>query len=391
MHRSTPCSLLSGIASLSTALGSPHWARQASTCGSVASSIAGRANATAFCGSYLEVATETITVSQTIWGPGSVTEIGTPTTVSNIVATSTLTFCSAGSTQQKRAALPQSQYSSDPPLWVDVSSACSCLGAIPTPCTVVTQTYHYQSTTTQISTYTTQATSYVTYVGQTNSTSSTTYLPSPTLLTDLGADGLADDQMYEITDVPFPIGFGNVSSSNTSVYASVNGVLSLSAGGFAGYLPLALPAFRGDQPHFLADTAFTVFWSDLWINPASDAAPYPPQHIQYATQGTAPNRTFTVEWVASHAYRTELQLYRFWITFFEGSAKFRYTFWDVDGPDGEQGLATVGAQSLVGNDDASAFTGIWSQFTPGIRTGLVLDYNVETNNFDASTVYEGQC
>lgn len=112
--------------------------------------------------------------------------------------------------------------------------------------------------------------------------------------------------------------------------------------GDSAYLNGPLPTTNTTSP-----TAIIPFWDDLLIvngagiNPQSNLT----QRIVHATQGTAPNRAFTIEWVASK-FSDPLQHYRFWVTFFEvAPGGVRFTYWDIS--DGGAS-ATVGAQNLEG-------------------------------------------
>lgn len=146
----------------------------------------------------------------------------------------------------------------------------------------------------------------------------------------------------------------------------------------------------------LNDNAFVVLWgahdvNSSIVNPQSNLT----QRVQYATEGAAPSRTLTVEWIVGNAREHPTNVwvpaqtvhYRFWVTFYEGEPeRFTYTYWDVS--DGGKN-ATVGVQSQDVREFAQyAFDGFGGH---DVRSGLVLDYNYETNSFDASTIYEGLC
>lgn len=148
---------------------------------------------------------------------------------------------------------------------------------------------------------------------------------------------------------------------------------------------------------FSSRNVFAVLWSPHSVNntitnPSSNQT----QRVQYATEGIAPHRTLTIEWIVGSSIEVSSNVwqqdnskhYRFWATFFEDAPqKFRYTYWDVS--DGGIG-ATVGAENE--HDEAVQFAGEeFDVHGHEITSGLVLDYDYETNSFVASTIWNGLC
>ncbi|KAH0033769.1 hypothetical protein KCU78_g2389, partial [Aureobasidium melanogenum] len=359
----------------------------ADSCADIASAIPAGVDPTPFCRSYISIATRPtyIYVNDPTF---TSTIITTASTVFETVATSTLTFCDARPTNVKRE-----QTSLSPEQ--KTSEACSCLSIPPETVThTATDIYH----TTITPTVTSSVTAYETHVGASKVEIKPSYLVSPTPVSWFQPEYL--DHPLDFSEPihhEWPIRFRNISTLDRNfenktyiLSASVNGGLSIVAPG-GGYLTPS-PSPNLPSAPYDSGNIFAVLWGAHSVNAAiRNPTSNQTQGIRYATQGTAPRRTLTIEWILGSSVDVSSQHFRFWVTFFEDQPqRFRYTYWDVS--DGGKDGWVVGAE----NEQTSAvqFSGS-DQLNniPGheITSGLVLEYEYATNSFIASTIWEGLC
>ncbi|KAF6802243.1 peptidase s8 and s53 subtilisin kexin sedolisin [Colletotrichum musicola] len=148
-------------------------------------------------------------------------------------------------------------------------------------------------------------------------------LPNPTTIITVG-----DDQFTSIT-LPFPITVFN--SSESTVFVSINGRLSLFSG-TTTYVNNPLPDTSIPAVSVLA------FYDDLIIVPTDGNS------VAYQVFGSAGNRTVTFEWITG-LFGVSGQFYHFTATFEEaapGIINFRYYSTSDKGSS-----ATIGAQNLL--------------------------------------------
>ncbi|KAF5672300.1 hypothetical protein FHETE_3798 [Fusarium heterosporum] len=169
--------------------------------------------------------------------------------------------------------------------------------------------------------------------------------PIPIVGSLSGASDNFDDIFYPIVS-SFPITlYGH---SSTSVFVSINGLLSLDTGD-RSYTHKALPCRDGGLP------AYTLlpFWCDLYIYKDT------PQGIYYEITGQAPSRSLCVEWYVSR-YGDSTQYYHFLVVleearpnivtykYFEALDKGAKCTIGAQGPNGAQQWSYNQAKALPG-------------------------------------------
>jgi subtilisin family serine protease len=194
------------------------------------------------------------------------------------------------------------------------------------------------------------------------------------------------------------IGFDFVFYGNTysTVKISSNGYLTFGVDG-TDYTNDAIP-FTTDPDNFIAP-----FWDDL--NPATAGSVY------YLFQGSAPNRTFTIEWEGvSHYYNTGTVTFE--ATLYEGNNNLIFQYKDVDfgnssynngasatigveNIDGSIGLQYSYNQASVSNDTAILFssnpmapTVSSGSATPIAITSATLNGTVNPNGATTTVIFE---
>jgi hypothetical protein len=112
----------------------------------------------------------------------------------------------------------------------------------------------------------------------------TTYTTINTLGTPITTDTDADDALYQFT---IPFSYMYYGASYTVGYVSTNGWVSFGSDpGTSAYVNTILPTT------YTPNAAIYVFWDDLLF----DQSIWPNASIYTQTIGTAPNRTFIIEW-----------------------------------------------------------------------------------------------
>ncbi|MHC4778189.1 MAG: hypothetical protein ACYTFG_06395, partial [Planctomycetota bacterium] len=89
-----------------------------------------------------------------------------------------------------------------------------------------------------------------------------------------------------VTSVNLPFSFAFFGNNYVQVHVSTNGFLSFTNTSVTDASNDSIPS--ATDP----DNIIALFWDDLEINPTNGV----PDRVHYQTQGTTPNRTFTVQW-----------------------------------------------------------------------------------------------
>ncbi len=155
-----------------------------------------------------------------------------------------------------------------------------------------------------------------------------TSLPSPTILATTG-----DENEYTVTP-PFPIQF--YGSTFTTITVGDN-VAILFPGGLQVSLINETPGSTVTPNGFIAP-----FWDDQAQYAANMA------YIGHQTQGTAPNRTFTVEWFHNSRYPTTATQFSVEVRFFEGQQRYEIDYGDITGTGTYN--ATMGMEDPAGGN-----------------------------------------
>ena len=169
-----------------------------------------------------------------------------------------------------------------------------------------------------------------------------TQLPSPTILT---TDAVHDDTVWTV-NLPFPIQYYN--NSYTAMTVSANGAILFPGGQTISFSNAALgPA----TPNNLV----APFWDDLYHTNAVPGA-----LIGHQVQGTAPNRTFTVEWRYTQRCCAVNNSHNFMVRFYEGPA----TRVEVDYGPSSGVAATSGTMGMEDANGANIFRFSLAQCDP---------------------------
>lgn len=153
--------------------------------------------------------------------------------------------------------------------------------------------------------------------------------PASTLLNLSGDDSF--------TSVALPFSFPFYGGSYATAYVDTNGVITFAAPNGSAWNAGAIPsAAAANTPNL----ALYPFWDDLWVD--GSAA------IYTSTAGTAPNRSFTVEWRNVRPYADSTARLSFSATMKEdGTVVYAYT--GIDASSVEKGAsATVGIENGAG-------------------------------------------
>jgi len=178
--------------------------------------------------------------------------------------------------------------------------------------------------------------------------------PCPDIRTSGTPLSLFDD---DNANVPIGFSFDFYGTSYTTGNVESNGAFTFGSVSFFTFANSCLP--YSSVPAFIAP-----FWDDL--NPEDGVA----SQILYETRGSAPNRTFVVQWDVEH-YFTSPSTADFRMVLFEGSNDIRVCYVDMDfgTPTYDFGLAaTAGLQG-----DTATFLQ-YSCNAAVLADGLVLDY-----------------
>ncbi|MGW2396138.1 S8 family serine peptidase [Kitasatospora sp. NPDC001664] len=179
---------------------------------------------------------------------------------------------------------------------------------------------------------------------------------------------LTGDTAAEQVQLPFPVAlYGSV---YTSAYLSTDGHVSFPASSTV-YANTALPSAS------LPNAALYPFWDDLWLDAQSG--------VYTATTGTAPNRTFVVEWRNAAFYAAKTTRLSFSVAIGEDGS-FTYRYKDVGAAPTNGNGATVGLENATGTDGfqysfntASVTDGLALTFRP-VRTGLLRGTVTDAND-----------
>jgi hypothetical protein len=171
--------------------------------------------------------------------------------------------------------------------------------------------------------------------------------------TSITVPGNGNDQLIAITP-PFPITLYGTSYSQA--WLDTNGVLMFVNRGFSDPEPFPLP-----HTSWTPDAAVYPFWADLVVDSSA--------LILTGTSGTAPNRTWTVEWTNVHGYNLWQRL-TFQVTFHESTHQIVYNYAGVGAFFVERGGA-----ALIGIENASSTQAVqFSHLMPVVRTGRTITF-----------------
>lgn len=126
-------------------------------------------------------------------------------------------------------------------------------------------------------------------------------LSAPQILTEDAADELR-------WSVSLPFAFQLFDETHLAVTVSTNGVLAFPGGRSVGYVNPSLDSSDGTASYV------APFWDDLRLYAGSGA------RIAWTVEGSAPSRTFVVEWLALSRYGYSSSAFSFQVRLFEGSA-----------------------------------------------------------------------
>ncbi|MEU7871931.1 RHS repeat-associated core domain-containing protein [Dactylosporangium sp. NPDC049140] len=198
--------------------------------------------------------------------------------------------------------------------------------------------------------------------GYTASTASAAFVPGTTVL------ALTDDDNVEQVTLPFPVTF--YGQTYTTAWVDTNGIMSFENPSRSH------PDDFGQLPN-AADPngSIYVFGQDIWIDTLGS--------MRTATIGTAPNRTFIVEWNNFKHYADQTNRESAEIVLTEGSTTVRTNYTGIDNNDAEKGgLALVGVENATGTAATQ-----YSYLTPSLanNTQVVFTYNAGTPPASAGT------
>lgn len=176
----------------------------------------------------------------------------------------------------------------------------------------------------------------------------------------------------------FPIGFNfNYNGQTfTSVAISSNGYLKLGSGTFSIYNTLSGPLIEaGDPGNVGLDNTIMPFSEDLVYGNS-------PATIRYMTQGTAPNRTFTVQWKGFSLYPLNVsENINFQVRLYETTNAVEIKYGTVTMSASNIGFGSVGlrgtGQASFSNRAALSGLNTWATSVAGI------------SNFDGSDLFLG--
>ncbi|MFJ8039719.1 S8 family serine peptidase [Kitasatospora sp. NPDC096147] len=179
---------------------------------------------------------------------------------------------------------------------------------------------------------------------------------------------LTGDTTAEQVQLPFPVAlYGSV---YTSAYLSSDGHVSFPASSTV-YSNTALPSTT------LPNAALYPFWDDLYLDAQSG--------VYTATTGTAPNRTFVIEWRGAAFYAARTTRLSFSVALGEDGS-FTYRYKDVGAAPANGNGATIGLENSTGTDGfqysfntASVTEGLTLAFRPS-RTGLLRGTVTDAND-----------
>jgi len=193
---------------------------------------------------------------------------------------------------------------------------------------------------------------------------------------------LSGDDNYQQITLPFPVTFYGATYSNA--WVSTNGNVSFENPGESSYFNVALPT--SSKPNLAA----YPFWDDLVVDASAS--------VRTAVTGTAPNRTFIVEWRNVCPYGDTAKRLDFQVALAE-SGEISFNYAGIDAVPWEQGeSATTGVESADGqratqhsNLQPVLASGTAVVFTPGqarMPAGLLLS-STATNGGIERHFYSG--
>ncbi|MBK8968868.1 MAG: HYR domain-containing protein [Lewinellaceae bacterium] len=173
--------------------------------------------------------------------------------------------------------------------------------------------------------------------------------------------GQGDDAVFTIA-LPFPFTF--YTTTYNSVNAGTNGFMMFPPGTNRGFTNATLPTAT-------AGAAMLPFWDDLDANQATS----PNAGIYTRTDGTAPNRIFTVEWFQiGHFADAANQVITFQVRLFENGNRIQFKYFDT----------VFGGTQAAFDNGASATIGVEGPL-PAPRPSTLVSFNT------ANAVTAGQC
>ena len=172
---------------------------------------------------------------------------------------------------------------------------------------------------------------------------------------------LSGDESWAVVTMPFGVQFGGVSYDTISI--STNGWILFGTAVFSDFSNDCLPSGLSLNPDvpFLA-----AYWDDLVTEGA---------HVQYGWVGTAPNRTFIVDW-ETYLYNDETRDAVFQAQIHETSSLVNVKYWDLISP-------AVGISATIGFQGAG---GAAAQAYPLTCNGQVLEDNNTLPAHDAWSI-----
>ncbi|MFN0016099.1 MAG: hypothetical protein ACKVU2_16270, partial [Saprospiraceae bacterium] len=173
--------------------------------------------------------------------------------------------------------------------------------------------------------------------------------------------GQGDDVIFANIALPFP--FQLYTTVHTTVNIGTNGFILLNPGTNRGLGNVNLPTA-------IAGACLYPFWDDLDINQATT----PNAGVYTRTDGTAPNRIFTVEWFnAGHFPDVANQVITFQVRLFENGNRVQYKYFDT----------VFGGTQAAFDNGASATVGLEGPL-PAPRPFTLIGFNTQS-------VMGGQC
>lgn len=187
------------------------------------------------------------------------------------------------------------------------------------------------------------------------------YVAGDTLLPLFGDD---DDIAV---DLPFAFPF--YGATYEQVRVTTNGFATFT-GGFAEYFNTSIPS---PAP---PNAAIYPLWDDLYVEEGGE--------VLTASRGTAPNRSFVIEWRAVPFLADFTQTATFSLTLHENGAI------DTQYADTSSGRMAKGASATVGIEDATGSVALQYSFNRDVLSdGLAVRYEVPFSGFVQGTVIDG--
>jgi hypothetical protein len=182
----------------------------------------------------------------------------------------------------------------------------------------------------------------------------------PVGITNLSGAGTGPTGDYGQGDYPIGFTFRYVGVDYTTIRISTNGWLSLNLTGNNGYSNALL--FTTSLPN----TSISAWWDDL----ADDGT----SKVYYKTEGTAPDRVFTVEWYRVLTYFNATARFSFQVKLYETTNAIEFLYGTVEG-----GSHSTYESASIGIEDATGGTGHYIEATTGSSTTPVTTLTSTSN------------